>query len=77
MIMMIIMIIAGVAVARARLDRRDHRAAALDFLAFATGAERQSAQAALTGYGPSRRSAGALAASAGAAPFSPKPVFFM
>lgn len=48
-----------------------HRAAALDFLAFATGAERQSAQAALTGYGPSRRSAGALAASAGAAPFSP------
>jgi len=34
-----------------------HRQAALDFIAFATGAERQAAQGPITGYGPSRKSA--------------------
>lgn len=48
-----------------------NRQAALDFLSFATGVERQAAQAPITGYGPSRRSAGALAEKAGGAPFSP------
>ncbi len=48
-----------------------NRLAALDFLGFATGVERQAAQVPITGYGPSRRSAGALAAEAGGAPNSP------
>lgn len=46
-------------------------AAALDFIAFATEAERQATQAAITGYGPARRSAAAKAAKAGGAPFLP------
>ncbi len=41
-----------------------HLDSALDFLGYATGAERQAAQARITGYGPSRRSAGAEAADA-------------
>ena len=45
--------------------------AALDFLSYATGAERQAAQIAITGYGPSRRSAGALVAATGGATFLP------
>lgn len=48
-----------------------HKDAALAFLAYATGAERQAAQAAVTGYGPARRSAGAEAARTGGAAFSP------